>query len=421
MNEPAGVETEPDSPTGRPTRTTSGTGSGSGSENVPRTTSGGVSQSSGSTGLGDIQLSVKRASSVKIRADSDQRDRADSGASSKSGGSCKRDESGATSMGSRKGSVASLRPHNSVVSHRGDPKKWYLIKDVAIASGNVGQVYMATTKDGEVRAMKTIAKDKIEQPELFEQELTIAKRLKHPNIIRLHDIIIDDEKHMFHLVMDLCSGGDMFDLIKQNYDERKACPEGTLARFAYEMLDGIKYCHYHKFCHRDIKPENYMMISSERSSLKLIDFGLACKFTPNVPMTLECGTPSHMAPQVLQLNYTEKCDIWSIGTTFHMLCVGRPPFWDPDPYRERDAIIRGPDIAVALKRADYKPRWDLVSGDMEGGVHNFLKDVLTVDQESRPSAKNALLRHAAWLKKRDHVEPEKANGKCCTNSRCTLL
>merc|ERR550537_770650 len=115
---------------------------------------------------------------------------------------------------------------------------------------------------------------------------------------------------MLYLVMDLCTGGDLFDLIKQAWDKNTVVPEPTLARFATEMLDGIKYCHHHKFCHRDIKPENYMLKSLEAPTLQLIDFGLACECSEDTLMHLECGTPCHMAPEVIGRSYTQKCDIW---------------------------------------------------------------------------------------------------------------
>jgi calcium-dependent protein kinase len=286
-------------------------------------------------------------------------------------------------------SIGPLRRKASVVSMHGDIRQWYITEEIPFASGSVGNLYRGTAVDSQASyAVKSIAYKQIPDTELFEQELEITKMLKHPNVIRMQDIVVNEAIETMYLVMDFCTGGDMFDVIHKNYVDGTALPEATLARFASEMLSGIKYCHHHNFCHRDIKPENYMLESKETLTLKLVDFGLACIFQPNVPMTLECGTPAHMAPEVYQRSYNEKIDVWSIGTTFHQLCVGRAPFYDRDPYRERDIILRGPDIEVFLRRSDFKGRWDLIQGDLPG-IQSLIKDLVVVDPSVRPSAKAA--------------------------------
>merc|ERR1712070_328345 len=116
----------------------------------------------------------------------------------------------------------------------------------------------------------------------------------------------------------------------------------------------------------------------------------------------ECGTPAHMAPEVYRRRYTEKCDLWSIGTTFHCLCVGRPPFYDKDEYKMRDSILRDPDVDQFLKRPDFKTRWDLVKGDKEG-IHGLIKQLLVSDQSNRASAREVISNNE-WLKKREGGE-----------------
>jgi len=85
-----------------------------------------------------------------------------------------------------------------------------------------------------------------------------------------------------------------------------------------------------------------------------------------------------------------------------------------DPYKERDAILYGPDINEYLKRPDYKQRWDLFKGNTEG-VQSLIRDLLVVDPALRPSAK-AVLESNQWLKEPEAVAAKmanKANAKCC--------
>ena len=85
--------------------------------------------------------------------------------------------------------------------------------------------------------------------------------------------------------------------------------------------------HKHNIVHRDLKPENLLLDSKEKNaSLKVIDFGTSRKFVRNIKMTKLLGTPYYIAPEVLNSNYDEKCDVWSCGVILYILLCGYPPF-----------------------------------------------------------------------------------------------
>ena len=85
--------------------------------------------------------------------------------------------------------------------------------------------------------------------------------------------------------------------------------------------------HKHNIVHRDLKPENLLLDSKEKNaSLKVIDFGTSRKFGSNKKMTKLLGTPYYIAPEVLNSNYDEKCDVWSCGVILYILLCGYPPF-----------------------------------------------------------------------------------------------
>lgn len=309
-----------------------------------------------------------------------------------------------------------LRDRRSVQSKAGDVSDWYVIEEPPLREGSFGKVHRATTREtGELRAIKTVAMSALgaTDQELFYEELAISRQLDHPNIVRLYDAISDGTGIQWYLVMDFCEGGDLFDLISDHGGPGKF-KEPTIARFAFEMLDGIKYMHSHNFAHRDLKPENYMLLSSgESSSLKLIDFGLATAFTPGVPMTLQCGTLHYSAPEILRCKYTEKCDIWSVGVVFYMICAGRWPFFDQEERRLAQLIASGPDV-FGYSHARNEAAWKKVRGDVKA-IMDLIKELMNPDAASRPSARQVLASNT-WIHKTRNMKPSGKCKRCCAVS-----
>jgi calcium-dependent protein kinase len=79
--------------------------------------------------------------------------------------------------------------------------------------------------------------------------------------------------------------------------------------------------------HRDLKPEN-LLLNRDMTDPKItiIDFGTSGIFDPSTKMKQKYGTPYYIAPEVLNNNYDEKCDLWSIGVILYILLCGYPPF-----------------------------------------------------------------------------------------------
>jgi len=148
------------------------------------------------------------------------------------------------------------------------------------------------------------------------------------------------------------------------------------------------------------------------SKLKLIDFGLATIFEPGRPLRLSCGTTHYTAPEVHRCNYNEKCDIWSIGIVFYMLCTGSWPFFDTSEDRLQKLLAGGPNVFEpgGENEATFKKR----RGDVSS-IMNLLKDLLCPQEADRLSAKEILERHA-WIEKARN-DPI-ATGSGC---KCTVL
>uniref|UniRef100_A0A8C9DMT3 non-specific serine/threonine protein kinase n=1 Tax=Prolemur simus TaxID=1328070 RepID=A0A8C9DMT3_PROSS len=133
------------------------------------------------------------------------------------------------------------------------------------------------------------------------------KALKHPNIIRLLDVIEDEE--IVCLVMDYASGGDLEERItrQQRLSEEEARP------IFRQLLAAVQYCHQNHIIHRDLKPDNVLL--DEHGNVKLADFGLAVTFSEEGHLAEFCGTPEFSAPEMfLREEYVgPEVDVWSLG------------------------------------------------------------------------------------------------------------
>lgn len=265
-----------------------------------------------------------------------------------------------------------------------------LEKSKMLGEGSYGRVMKGADKStGAIRAIKNIDLSKITDQKRFEDEVNIQQQLDHPNIVKLYEVFKDAKR--IYLVMELCSGGELFDRIvkeAEKHNNEGAFDERGAATYMQQILGAMYYLHSHKFVHRDIKPENFLL-QNERadSEIKVIDFGLAKKFVPGSGQTMKtkAGTPYYVSPQVLSGSYDEKCDIWSCGVIAYILLCGYPPF-----YGDNDNLI-----LRAVKTGHFEfpsPDWDPISQHAKA----FITKMLTFDPVKRPSAEQ-MLEHD-WIK-----------------------
>ena len=179
-------------------------------------------------------------------------------------------------------------------------------------------------------AIKILEKDSIKNKiYILEREVMILQKLDHPNIIKFYETY-QDNKYLY-IVMEYCGGGELLDRIIQ----KKHLAESETCDIMLKILSALNYIHKKKVVHRDIKPENILFSdSSPNSELKIIDFGLSnivkSDFKENLEVSVSLhtrvGTPHYVAPEVIQGNYTQACDIWSLGVMMYLLLSGNPPF-----------------------------------------------------------------------------------------------
>jgi len=136
---------------------------------------------------------------------------------------------------------------------------------------------------------KSKIKDK-KDVERISREIKILKRLHHPNVVQIYEII-ETERDLY-LVMEFASGGELFDLIVAN----QRLKETMASKHFQELVAGVHYIHKLGICHRDLKPENLLVDFD--GSLKVVDFGLSNMYEPGQTLKTACGSPCYAAPEV---------------------------------------------------------------------------------------------------------------------------
>ncbi|XP_011142939.1 calcium/calmodulin-dependent protein kinase type II alpha chain isoform X9 [Harpegnathos saltator] len=221
----------------------------------------------------------------------------------------------------------------------------------------------------------------------LEREARICRKLQHPNIVRLHDSIQEENFH--YLVFDLVTGGELFEDIVA----REFYSEADASHCIQQILESVHHCHHNGVVHRDLKPENLLLASKAKgAAVKLADFGLAIEVQGEAQAWYGfAGTPGYLSPEVLKKEpYGKPVDIWACGVILYILLVGYPPFWDEDQHR----------LYAQIKAGSYdypSPEWDTVTPEAK----NLINQMLTVNPGKRITASEAL-KHP-WICQRERV------------------
>ncbi|KAK2378366.1 calcium-dependent protein kinase [Trifolium repens] len=210
-----------------------------------------------------------------------------------------------------------------------------------LGQGQFGTTYLATDNSTSIEyACKSISKRKLiskEDVEDVRREIQIMHHLAgHKNIVTIKGAY--EDALYVHIVMELCSGGELFDRIIQrgHYTERKA------AELTKIIVGVVEACHSLGVMHRDLKPENFLLVNKDDDfSLKAIDFGLSVFFKPGQVFTDVVGSPYYVAPEVLLKHYGPEADVWTAGVILYILLSGVPPFWAETQQGIFDAVLKG--------------------------------------------------------------------------------
>ncbi|KAH0458551.1 hypothetical protein IEQ34_013866 [Dendrobium chrysotoxum] len=212
-----------------------------------------------------------------------------------------------------------------------------------IGSGSFSVVWLARHRvNGVEVAVKEIVMDKLSKKlqESLLSEIVILKRIKHPNIIAMHDII--EASGRIYLILEYCRGGDLSLYIQRH----GRVSEATAKHFMQQLANGLQVLRDNNLIHRDLKPQNLLLSTTDDNSvLKIADFGFARSLQPLGLAETLCGSPLYMAPEIMQLQkYDAKADLWSVGAILFQLVTGKTPFTGNTQIQLLQNIVKSNDL-----------------------------------------------------------------------------
>jgi predicted Ser/Thr protein kinase len=226
-----------------------------------------------------------------------------------------------------------------------------------LGAGGMGAVYLARDEQlGEEVALKVIAGLGLLDPsaaDRLRREASTARRISHPNVVRLHDI--GEESGLLFLSMEYVAGESLAARLKRI----GAIPATQLRPIAEQLCDGLAAAHAAGVIHRDLKPAN-VLLAGDRT-VKIIDFGIARPLTESglTATNMVVGTPEYMAPEQVRGGVVDaRTDIYALGAMLYHALTGRPPFAAPSPIALGLAHCQDPVPAPRLLRPDIPIEWE---------------------------------------------------------------
>uniref|UniRef100_A0A183BW00 non-specific serine/threonine protein kinase n=1 Tax=Globodera pallida TaxID=36090 RepID=A0A183BW00_GLOPA len=270
-----------------------------------------------------------------------------------------------------------------------------------VGDGTFGEVSLAIKMDtGDVVAIKRMKKRFFSWDEAMSlREVKSLKKLNHPNIIRLREVIREND--VLYFVFEFMKE-NLYELMK---DRDRYFPENAIRNIIYQVLQGLSYMHKNGFFHRDMKPENIMCNGTEL--VKIADFGLAREIRSRPPFTDYVSTRWYRAPEILlrSTNYNSPIDLWALGCIMAELYMLRPLFPGTS---ELDQIFKIVNILGTPQKEEWPEGFKLAT-QMNFNFHQsqgvqlqsivntvgdyglqLMCDMLTWNPEKRPTASNCL-------------------------------
>lgn len=227
-----------------------------------------------------------------------------------------------------------------------------------IGQGGMGCIYKVHDNTlGEDVALKTLLPQFLEDKvvlERFFNEAKIARRLAHPNIVRVHDI--GEDGKILYISMEYLQGMSLREML-DNLLPGERLPISQTMRVFDQLCAALEYAHQFTV-HRDIKPENVML--GQDGCVRLMDFGIS-KLMANTRLTnasIVMGTPFYMSPEQIRnsRDVDARADIYSVGVMLYEILTGNVPTGVPKPASQLTKDVPPALDKIVAKCVDPDPR-----------------------------------------------------------------
>ncbi|OQV19462.1 Myosin light chain kinase, smooth muscle [Hypsibius exemplaris] len=251
-----------------------------------------------------------------------------------------------------------------------------------LGKGKFGVVYKCMEKaTSRYFAAKFIDIKHPQERKEVETEIELMNDLRHPRLLQLYDAF-DDGKRMA-IIMELASGGELFSRV---IDEEFVLTEKVCTVFMRQICEGVEYMHHQNVVHLDLKPENVLCVTPTGNRIKLIDFGLARRYSAKENIRVMFGTPEFVAPEVIGYDRISLAtDMWSVGVICYILLSGLSPFMGDN---DTETLSNVTNAAWDFEDECF----DAISDDAK----DFITQLLVKRPEKRITASQSL-KHR-WLK-----------------------
>ncbi len=242
-----------------------------------------------------------------------------------------------------------------------------------LGRGGMGTIYMARQESlDRLVALKLIRADMLGSQvavERFRREARALARLKHPNVVGIHDF--GEHGGRWYTAMELIAGRSLSEVLSEAAEGGEAVAIGEVVHWAAQIARALECAHAAGILHRDVKPSNIRVTS--RGDAVLVDFGLTRDILGDGATLTEAfiGSPTYASPEQVSgpAELDARTDVYSLGVTLYHAISGSSPFKadtvervfkrvlfeEPPPLRRRNAAI-GRDLEVVVSKAIEKDR-----------------------------------------------------------------
>ncbi len=268
-----------------------------------------------------------------------------------------------------------------------DDGKKFCVTQKKLGRGTFADVYLGKwlncpNAENCLVAVKEFNLSKQTLQRILSTEISIMKKLDHPNIVKLIAVITktdEDNNHQCGLwvILEYCEGGDFKSFLKDKRDSpnQRRLNEKYACAYMKQIAEGLQYLRTQNIVHRDLKPHN-LLLTKDKKVVKIADFGFARILGSEALEATVCGSPLYMAPEVLRGDqYNSKADLWSVGIILYEIICGQRPFQDVKDIitlkqrLERDSIQFPSRVVISRecrkllcqllqKNPDHRIEWD---------------------------------------------------------------